>query len=80
MAALGGTQTGERFGQLGLAIALHAGNSQDLAFAHFKGYIVHGFQPAVILHVQIFDVKNFFLWLGFALFDLENDLAANHHG
>ena len=66
-AALSRTQAGQRFRQLCLAVALHAGDPQDLARSHVKRDAAHDVQAAVVLDVQVLDLEDLLLWLRRAL-------------
>ena len=47
-------QAGQRFDQLGLAIALHAGNAEDLAGVHLETNITDDLDTALVHDVQVF--------------------------
>jgi hypothetical protein len=70
----------DRFSQLGLAIALHAGNRQDLSPGNVKAEAVHNVLAVGSDDGEVPDFESFFLRLGGCFVQCEADSTANHHG
>ena len=66
--------------ELGLAVAVDTGDTDDLARAHGEGNVVHG---VALLHMgvdaEVVDLQDLARGLGLVLCDLELHGAADHH-
>ena len=51
-------QAGQRLGQLGLAVALHARDAEDLAGAHLQRDAIDRHMMPVVGHAQVFDAEH----------------------
>ena len=80
-AARGGLQPGQGVDELGLAVAVDARDADDLARADLEGDVLDG---AVLMDLggdrQVLDGQNLAAGVQWALFHVEIDIAADHHG
>ena len=75
----GSAQAGDRVDQLGLAVAVDAGDADDLARAHVERDAAHRLEPAVVEDVEVLDLEQRLARLRRLLLDAEQHLAADHH-
>ena len=71
-------QAGDRVDQLGLAVAVDAGDADDLAGAHLERDAAHLLDAAVVEHVQVLDLEQRLARVRRRLLDAEQHLAADH--
>ncbi len=71
-------QAGERFDQLGLAVAVDAGDADDLAGANLERHAAHFLDAAVVGHPQVLDLQQNVADLRRRLFDAQEDVAPDH--
>ena len=69
----------ERLDQLALAVALDAGDADDLAGAHLQVEAGDGAVAAVVVDLEAGDVEHDVARVGGALLDLQHDAAPDHH-
>ena len=79
MPFLHGAQTGQRFHQLGLAVALYAGDAQDLARTHVQADAVDRHLQAIVQYLQVLDAEHVLVRMGRRLVHDQGHLAAHHH-
>ena len=73
-------QAEQRFGKLGLTVALHPCNRQDFAGLNIERDAVDGKLFAVIFNMDVFDAQDqVATLLSDRLVDFEVDFTANHH-
>ena len=74
-------QARQAVNQLGLAVAVDAGDAHDFALAHIKGYAAHG---VVLVQLggdrHVFHLQDHLAGRFGLLFHMEIDAAAHHHG
>ena len=56
--ALDLAQPGDRVDELALAVAVDAGDADDLARAHVEGDAADGLEPALVAHLQVLDAED----------------------
>ena len=71
-------QAGERLDQLALAVAVDAGEPDDLPRPHLERDAAHRLEPAVVLDVQVLDAEQRLARLGRRLLDAQQHLAPDH--
>ncbi len=77
-AGRGGPQPHQRLAQLGLPVALHPGDAQDLPGPHVERQPVHQGPAVVAAHGQVGDPQHGLARLGRRLADPELDVPADH--
>ena len=81
LAGLDRFKAGDAVNELGLAVAVDAGDADDLARAHRKAHVLYS---VVFMYAgsnrQIFHVQHHIAEMLLALFHMEIDVAADHHG
>jgi hypothetical protein len=79
-ARAGRPQPHQRLAELGLPVALHAGDAEDLARPHLEAHPGDRVLAPVVGHVQAVDLQDDGAGHGRGLADLERHLAADHQG
>ncbi len=77
---LGGPQPREHLDQLGLAVALHPGDADDLPGAHLETHVMQGALTVFAQRGQPLHVEHDRVRRGRPLLHREDDLAAHHQG
>ena len=72
-------QPGERVDQLRLAVAVDAGDADDLPGAHLEGDVAHGREPPLVEDGEVLDREDRRAGARRLLLDPEQDLAADHY-
>src|SRR5215471_18970250 len=73
-----GPQAHQRLAQLGLAVPLDAGHTQDLAGPHLEGHVAHRLLAALPRHAQVLDIEHHIAGLGRLLAHPQLDRPADH--
>src|SRR5713101_4059619 len=72
-------QAGESVDQLGLAVAVHPGEADDLPGTHVERDSAHGAEAAIVEDAEVLDFEQRLARGSRFLFDTQQDLAAHHH-
>ena len=72
-------EAGQGLDELGLAIAVHAREAEDLAIAELEREVVDGGELAARVHVEVVDLEDYLAWFPCGLVDGEAHGAAYHH-
>ena len=71
-------QAGQRFDELGLAVAVDAGDAHDLACADVEAQVIDRGQAAIVHHLELLHPQQSLPRLGRRLLDAQSDLASDH--
>ena len=78
-AALRRAHAAQRLDELALAVALDAGDADDLAGPHLEVEAVDGGVAAVVVDLQPLDLQHDVAGVGVTLLHLQDDAAPDHH-
>ena len=70
----------DRLHELMLAVAVDAGDTDDLARMDLQAEVPDRIDPLLVLHIQVLDIQHDLLRLRGRLFDDQLDRVADHHG
>ena len=77
-AVINGTHAGQRFYQFRLSIALYTGDAEDLTALQAQVDAFHCRQTAIVVHVQIDDIKDFVAAGRCGIFHFQYHVATHH--